>query len=66
MPSPFKPDCKHPDYTQGAVDREILRLHKRGAQPHDLADRFGRDEADVRLLLFGDDTLIDHQLGEIS
>jgi hypothetical protein len=38
-----------------AVQLEILRLHKTGLQPRDLATMFGLNDADVCLLLFGRD-----------
>jgi hypothetical protein len=37
------------------LQREILRLHRHGIRPRDLATLFGMSDADVRLLIFGPD-----------
>ena len=39
-----------------AVEREILRLHRTGLQPRDLATLFGLSDGEVLALIHGTDT----------
>jgi hypothetical protein len=46
---------RHRPNDQAVVCRQVLRLHRTGLQPRDLAILFGLNDDDVRLVLFGTD-----------
>jgi hypothetical protein len=49
------PAIKHRPTELSEVQREILRLHKQGLTPRDLATLFGLDDDAVCLLIYGTD-----------
>jgi hypothetical protein len=55
MATAADPATEHRPTERTVVEREILRLHRTGLQPRDLATLFGMNDADVRLLIFGPD-----------
>ena len=49
------PATRHRPTALSEVQREILRLHKQGLTPRDLAVLFAMDDAAVRLLIYGNE-----------
>ncbi len=49
------PATEHKPTELSQVQREILRLHRQGLQPRDLATLFGLDDAAVVALIHGTD-----------
>jgi hypothetical protein len=49
------PTVRHRPVKPDQVQREILRLHKQGLTPRNLAVLFAMDDAAVRLLIYGNE-----------